>query len=1087
MAADQQRQTAQDDAFRKIALKEAYLASPELDRALREQQRQAERGTHLAIFQAVLRLRLLTVEKVKEVLELVKQRYTFCLACGKENVRKPDGPHACKHCQAEIGGSSRRMAPMPPPPRADDPWIGQSLGGCEILDKLGEGGSGTVYRARQLALDRLVAVKLLYPWLAVKDDHARRFLREAKAMAKVEHPNVVPIYDYGSIDGAYFLVMSYQEGHNLGRHLAERGRLAADEALAIAAQVLAGLRAMHRAGVIHRDLKPDNIQITPDARAMVMDFGLVRQMEGAESLTHSEQIVGTPYYMSPEQCLNRDVDLRTDIYSLGVTIYQMLAGVRPFGGNNAVELIMSHLYERARPLDEVDSAFGPAIAAVVSRMMAKDKRARYQTAQDALDDVERLRAGKPPLALAAPRPERGAGRRAVAAAAALLVAGGLMSWAYWRAGAADLPRDRLVETAAEPPTEALAQHRFDEIRAFEQHLATLLAPSRGAAERDAGRELLRWCQLRYTALAEDPGLKHTRAAAQALERYFALVMLYPSSPPDRAAPDAAAVADMPRRSLEDAHGRALGGLRASAAKIDRLVALGRWAEAREVVALEPAPAALAAVLRARAIAHVERAETAFVTVRLARAAALAEVGEYDLALAALEALAPTTSPLRARVAARARAICDTRDRARGVNEARALERRRGLDLALAGELDRELEAGDIAGARATLDLAVAADSERATPVVDELARATADLGRCEAVRRAAGEALERQRGKPVKVVWRDGSSTRGVLTSPAPGRLVVTPEGGASRAVAADLLAPENVLALATGGTQLDRATYAARAGDPEAARARVLELAPSPERDALAQLVRRRRVAAFEVALVRATSEPGRDVVAARASLVALAELDPEGEAARAPAWRRLAVLAGETYVYVARTRELFRAEPDALDLPRWSPLPDLLRAAGPGQWVAEAPGRGETYSEAFKAPKLTYPFAVRAQLRFDGEGGLGGVVVGRPGAYVAIELSGAGRWRLWEPSSQGIGRSTPWRELPGDGSRTDGPIALELVVHQRSVDVAIGGEPVRCHDEITLPAPTEAQVGIVVRPGQAMRIYRLTAHRLVAVAAQK
>jgi hypothetical protein len=255
---------------------------------------------------------------------------------------------------------------------------------------------GDVYLAYEEALRRRVAIKVLPAGLAGDDSFVRRFRAEATAVARLEHPNVVPVYFIGQDDGHQFFVMQYVEGESLEQRLV-RGALAVPEAVAILEQCLAGLGAAHEAGLVHRDVKPGNILLEgKTGRVLVADFGLVRNTQDGAGHTTTGVILGTMDYIAPEQARGQAVDGRADLYALGAVAYRMLSGRLPFQADTPGAMLFQHAYETPRPLCEVAPAVPAGLAAVVELLMAKEPADRYQTAADALADLHRLREERAP-------------------------------------------------------------------------------------------------------------------------------------------------------------------------------------------------------------------------------------------------------------------------------------------------------------------------------------------------------------------------------------------------------------------------------------------------------------------------------------------------------------------------------------------------------------------------------------------------------------------------------------------------------------------------------------------------------------------
>lgn len=271
--------------------------------------------------------------------------------------------------------------------RAADPRIGTSIEGKYRLEaQIGVGGMATVYRATRLMIGDAVAVKILHAEQLREPQAAERFRREAQAAARLKHPNAVTIYDFGiSDDGVVYLVMELVEGKSLRAVLQEQGPLFASGVAAILAQVCGALNDAHEQHVVHRDIKPDNILVTETpsgVRVKVLDFGIARisDMSNLGNLTQTGSVMGTPHYMSPEQCLGEELDGRSDIYSVGIVAYQMLTGVVPFNSPTAMAVAVSHVNTPPAPLRVLNSSVPPAVETVVMRALEKRRDARPQTA-----------------------------------------------------------------------------------------------------------------------------------------------------------------------------------------------------------------------------------------------------------------------------------------------------------------------------------------------------------------------------------------------------------------------------------------------------------------------------------------------------------------------------------------------------------------------------------------------------------------------------------------------------------------------------------------------------------------------------------
>jgi serine/threonine-protein kinase len=271
---------------------------------------------------------------------------------------------------------------------------GRVLGDFRVLRALGQGGMGRVYLAEQISLRRKVALKLLRPDLAANRPALERFKAEALAVARATHANIVQVYAIGESDGLHFMALEYVDGRNLREHLEKKGPPDVPQALAIMRQAAAALQRAGELGIVHRDIKPENILLTRAGEVKVADFGLSRCLEGNGEplrLTQSGVTLGTPLYMSPEQVQGQPLDARTDIYSLGVTCYHMLAGHPPFRGDSPFDVALQHVNTPPEPLGTVRPDLPPELCAVVHKMMAKQPEHRYQTGRDLLKDLARLR------------------------------------------------------------------------------------------------------------------------------------------------------------------------------------------------------------------------------------------------------------------------------------------------------------------------------------------------------------------------------------------------------------------------------------------------------------------------------------------------------------------------------------------------------------------------------------------------------------------------------------------------------------------------------------------------------------------------
>ena len=264
---------------------------------------------------------------------------------------------------------------------------GTVLGGrYEILQLLGEGGMGAVYKAKDSELERVIALKVIRPELASNPEVLRRFKQETILARQISDRNVIRIFDFGEAEGVRFITMEYVEGESLYDMLRQRGKLPVDEVVDIMEQTLSGLRAAHREGVIHRDLKPGNIMRDSQGRIVVMDFGLARTL-GSDGMTRSGAMLGTMEYMSPEQAQAMDLDARSDIFTVGLIWYELLSGKMPFHADSAIASLLRRTRERAVPISAIDRDVPPLLSHIVGKCLERDPAMRYQNAQEVLNDM----------------------------------------------------------------------------------------------------------------------------------------------------------------------------------------------------------------------------------------------------------------------------------------------------------------------------------------------------------------------------------------------------------------------------------------------------------------------------------------------------------------------------------------------------------------------------------------------------------------------------------------------------------------------------------------------------------------------------
>jgi serine/threonine-protein kinase len=295
----------------------------------------------------------------------------------------------------------------------------------EIHKRIGRGGMADVFSARDLLLDRQVAVKVLFPEFATDANFVERFRREAQSAASLSHPNIVNVYDWGKYEGTYFIVMEEVQGRTLAEVLTTNKQLTSKQAAEIASEVAAALGFAHDNHVAHRDIKPANILIGTNGQVKVADFGIARALNAPteSNLTQAGSVMGTATYFSPEQAQGAQPDPRSDLYSLGIVMYEMVAGRPPFTGENPVSIAYKQVHDAPQPLVQIVADVPRSFEAIVAKLLAKDPKLRYPSAAALRDDLRRFRNDEPVQALAAAASAQGRTAAGAATVAGVAVAG----------------------------------------------------------------------------------------------------------------------------------------------------------------------------------------------------------------------------------------------------------------------------------------------------------------------------------------------------------------------------------------------------------------------------------------------------------------------------------------------------------------------------------------------------------------------------------------------------------------------------------------------------------------------------------------
>jgi serine/threonine-protein kinase len=327
------------------------------------------------------------------------QTVIVCPECGSKynaSILQPGAQYKCRKCGNALEipdhGTAEEIDPDVEFEEAFDTedLINRTLAGCKIVEQIGEGGMGVVYRGKHLTLDREVAIKVL-PRKMTSSFFRTRFLAESRAAGKLIHPNVVQIFDAGEEKGNPYLIMEYVEGASVKQLINTRKHLGLAFVLRVVSEAAQGLAAAHKLKLVHRDVKPENIMISFTGETKVMDFGLAKDVGMQGDVTKAGLLMGTPFYMAPEQFMSDvEVDHRADIYALGITLYHMLAGKPPYTGDSPYKIMNAHLNERYKPVTELNPKVPEKLAAILDKMLMKDRKMRYQTMLQVVKDLEHV-------------------------------------------------------------------------------------------------------------------------------------------------------------------------------------------------------------------------------------------------------------------------------------------------------------------------------------------------------------------------------------------------------------------------------------------------------------------------------------------------------------------------------------------------------------------------------------------------------------------------------------------------------------------------------------------------------------------------
>ncbi|MGD0088368.1 MAG: serine/threonine-protein kinase [Planctomycetota bacterium] len=344
--------------FGEVAQSLGFLNDQQIEEAVRRQQGLRATGSKCRIGELLSSQGVLTASQVKQILSEQRKRRT---------------------------AAAQKALPM------------EYFGDYKLIERLGEGGMGTVFKARETLAERVVALKVLRQSYAGNTNFVTRFNREARLAGALSHPNIVTCHNAGTCHGVQFLAMEYVEGETLKDRIKREGKLPEAEALRIAREVALGLAHAHSKGVLHRDIKPDNILLGKDGSIKISDFGTAKSFLDEENLTMAGVVIGTPFYISPEQAkASKDIDQRADLYSLGATLYLALTGKVPFESPNPVLVMRCHLYDEPKNPKELCPELSTGAVQLVTKLLAKKPEARYQGGAELAEAIDRVLAGKAP-------------------------------------------------------------------------------------------------------------------------------------------------------------------------------------------------------------------------------------------------------------------------------------------------------------------------------------------------------------------------------------------------------------------------------------------------------------------------------------------------------------------------------------------------------------------------------------------------------------------------------------------------------------------------------------------------------------------
>ncbi len=374
-----------DLVFAREAVKAGMLDQGQADTCCNLVKTSCEGGNPTVAPEMLVKMKMLSPEQVRSVLKATGQRLAQCSSCGVRFFAAAGGQGAanCPQC-----GSESKIVTESKGQDAGDgrSLLGRTIGEYDFIELAGSGGMSEVYKVRNSNLDRIAAVKIFTrEFVSTGTRQLKRFRREGKAAARLTHPNVIVVHRIGELEGRPFLEMEYVDGQSLGALIQANGAIEPEEGIRIFRDVCEALACAHKAGVIHRDIKPENILIAKDGSVKVTDFGLAKMNDESVAITGVGKTVGTPYYIAPEMIGGYDADERSDLYSLGVAMYEAFTGERPFHAKTQMDLLIAHKEREPRDPLEINPSVPEDVVAIVLRLMRKDPKERFQSALELLD------------------------------------------------------------------------------------------------------------------------------------------------------------------------------------------------------------------------------------------------------------------------------------------------------------------------------------------------------------------------------------------------------------------------------------------------------------------------------------------------------------------------------------------------------------------------------------------------------------------------------------------------------------------------------------------------------------------------------